>query len=257
MTTEPQVAELLPQCRWPELPARYDQALREAVAFILHRIPDVVGIIASGTIVRGVPSASSDLDMYVIRKAPRRQRIQRFFNGVPAEIFVNPAQQVLMYLAAERAEARPVTAHMLASGFLILALDDTLADLRARAVAILSGAPDLGPEALISARYMAAARFEDALDVVEARPETAVLILTLAVFHMLHYRFLQANRYLPRDKDLLVCTDELDPHLGHCARNYFTAAALDDKLRWAREIADLTIATYGFFEWESTPQDLD
>ncbi len=43
---------------------------------------DPLGIVASGTIVRGSPGPSSDLDLYVIHAAPWRQRVQRRFNGV-------------------------------------------------------------------------------------------------------------------------------------------------------------------------------
>ena len=73
---------LFEQCRWPELPARYAEALRGAVRFILERFADTQGIIVSGTILRGNPAPSSDLDIYVIRQKSQRQRIQKFFRQV-------------------------------------------------------------------------------------------------------------------------------------------------------------------------------
>jgi hypothetical protein len=36
----------------------------------------------------------------------------------------------------------------------------------------------------------------------------------MAVYAMLHYRFLRDDRYVPRDKDLLDALDELCPELG-------------------------------------------
>jgi hypothetical protein len=46
---------LIQDCRFPELPEPYDSALREAVAYVLDRV-EPLGIIASGTIVRGNPA---------------------------------------------------------------------------------------------------------------------------------------------------------------------------------------------------------
>ncbi|MFW5836156.1 MAG: hypothetical protein ACOCVK_01985 [bacterium] len=93
-------------CAWPELAARYDVALREAVGFILKRFPQTVAITAAGTILRGTPSAASDLDLYVIHEAAYQQRLLYFFSGVPAEIFVNPKLQVHTHLLRSRADRR-------------------------------------------------------------------------------------------------------------------------------------------------------
>ena len=41
-------------CQWPDLASSYDMALQSAVAYILERFP-VLGIIASGSIIRGNP----------------------------------------------------------------------------------------------------------------------------------------------------------------------------------------------------------
>jgi predicted nucleotidyltransferase len=52
----------------------YRSALRDAVRYILDRyVP--VGIIAAGTILRGNPSPTSDLDLYVIHAKPERQPV--------------------------------------------------------------------------------------------------------------------------------------------------------------------------------------
>ena len=64
----PELPEHLKHCTWPDLQEPYDRALRQAVQFILTTITDVRGILVSGTIVRGNPSPSSDLDIYVIRQ---------------------------------------------------------------------------------------------------------------------------------------------------------------------------------------------
>jgi len=244
---------LLAQCRWPELPAPYAEALRQAVAFVLARCPDVRGIVVSGTIVRGNPGPSSDLDIYVIRREPQRQRVQKFFNGVPAEIFINPEENVLDYFTYETRDGRPITAHMLSTGFTILDCDGVIASLQERARQILQTPPAPSAETLTSARYMAAARYEDATDVVATHPETARMILGLAVHQMISYHFLAAHRFVPRDKDLLDVLATWAAPLADLARQFFAATTLEAALAAAEQIADRTIATRGFFEWESTP----
>ena len=84
------------ECRWPDLPERYSIALRDAVGFILDRF-DVVGIVASGTVLRGEPDPTSDFDIYVVNRESFRQRVQRFSRGVPTEIFVNPVSAIRGY----------------------------------------------------------------------------------------------------------------------------------------------------------------
>ncbi len=245
--------DLLAQCRWPDLPARYATALREAVQFILERCLDTRGIVVSGTILRGNPAPSSDLDIYVIRRELQRQRVQKCFNGVPAEIFINPAEKVPDYFADEARAARPITAHMLGTGFVILDGDGVIADLQARARHILQTPPDPGVEALTTARYMAAARYEDATDIAETRPETARMILGQAVHEMVCYHFLADHRFIPRDKDLLDVLETWDAALGALVCRFYGAATMAEALSLAEQIADRTIAARGFFAWESTP----
>jgi len=244
------------QCRWPDLASPYAEALREAVCFILHHVEDVQGIIVSGTILRGNPAPSSDLDIYVIRQKPQRQRIQKFFNGVPAEIFINPAEKVREYFEQEHKAARPITAHMLTTGFTILSLSPVLDDVRQQAQDFLARQPTPGAQELTAMRYMVAARYEDAIDVATECPETTNMILDLAVYSMLQYRFRQANRHVPRDKDLLLALETLDPDLACLAREFYNAPALSTRLTLAEQIADRTIETHGFFEWETAPEDV-
>jgi hypothetical protein len=244
------VIELLARCGWPRLPERYDAALREAVGYIIGRW-EVMGIVASGTIVRGTPDASSDLDLYVVHRAPVRQRVQKRFRGVPAEIFRNPPATIRRYFADEHAEGRPSTAHMLATGHVVLAVDPVVEMLCAEARGWLARPAPLADQDAPAARYGPATLYEDAVDVAERDPATADLLLAQAVPPMLHFAFRRAGRFIPRDKDLLAALDEMDAELGTLARRYFAAASTDERLRLAGEIADRTIGVRGFFEWES------
>jgi hypothetical protein len=75
------VAENLSQCSWPTLAEPFATALRQAVSFVFEELQPI-GVIATGTIVRGHSHRSSDLDVYVVHLGSYRRRIQRFFNGV-------------------------------------------------------------------------------------------------------------------------------------------------------------------------------
>lgn len=189
----------MPALAPPPLAEPYRTALDQALAFVFDRFQPI-GVIASGTIVRGDPSPSSDLDLFVIHRQPWRQRLQRFFNGVPAELFVNPPERVERYFDEERADGRPVTAHMLATGVVVHAADPVVEQLRTRAAALLASPPAVDEAVLTPLRYAAANHLEDALDVADHDPATAQLFLNRSVDAALLLRFRQAARWQPRTK---------------------------------------------------------
>ena len=255
-TDAEKVDRRLAASRWPPLNDPYDRALREAVGDILTWIPDLLGIIASGTIIRGTPHPSSDLDLYVLRRAHRRQRIQRWYHGVPAEIFINPVPKVKAYIEAEGKEGRPITAHMVATGFVVLKLGPEVDALIEDAKRALARPFDPPAERLTQVRYGAATRYEDATDIAAERPETALMIMDLAVRDMVHYTFIRACRRLPRDKNLLTALADLSPALATRVRRYYRACSTEERLEVAQQIADETIETHGFFEWASPEEDV-
>jgi len=244
-----------PICKFPRLPERYDRALREAVSFVLDRFQPI-GIIAAGTIVRGEPDAASDLDLWVIHLAPVRQRLQKFFNGVPAEIFVNPPWVIEKYFAQDQGEGRPISAHMMATGTIVLATDPVVEQLRQHAISLLSSPPTITPEKLTQVRYAAATKLEDALDVVERNPGTASMLLSEAVRQMLHFAFLKAGQFIPRDKDMLHALGDVDSDLPTQVNLFFESADPIARVRLASELADRILQVRGFFEWNSEPEQM-
>jgi predicted nucleotidyltransferase len=240
--------------QFPELMPPYDEALHQAVDFILGRF-DVLGIIASGTIIRGNPKPTSDLDMYVIIAQTQRQRLQRWFNGVPAEIFVNPASKVQEYFVEDSNSGRPITAHMLATGFVILERDEIVGKLQEQAREVLEAPPALTDDELRPIRYTAALQYEDALDMIDD-PATATMILGQAVHSMLHVAFRQAGRWLPREKELLTALNDLDPKLAAWVQEFYATPTFERRLQLAEQIAKATIKETGFFEWESKLEDV-
>ena len=242
----------LAQCHWPSLTSPYAEALRDAVAFVMETV-DPVGIIATGTIVRGTPNASSDLDVYVIHEQPFRRRVQKFFNGVPSEIFINPPTAVRRYFAEEHRDGRPISAHMIASGEIVYATNSVIDELRREAGEWLAWPSPLSDDQLVRARYEAATRFEDAVDVGADDPDTATMLSTRAVFAMLETHCRMALGRIPRGKELLSSINAIDPHLGQLVHAFFSATSWIDRRRAGESIADRTIAARGFFEWDSGP----
>ena len=245
---------ILDQCQWPNLAAKYDSALRSAVGFIAENL-EPVGIIASGTILRGNPDPASDLDIYVIHRAAKRQRIQKFFDGVPAEIFINPPEKIERYFAEEQESGRPLTAHMLATGFVVLSLDPVVEVLREKAKTCLTQPPTTPPQLIEMARYSAAATLEDAIDLKERDPAVAHMLASVCIVRMLHHVFRKANVFLPRDKDLIEAIRARDPELASWAVSFYETADLKLRLELAGRIADRTIGVRGFYEWTSEPAE--
>lgn len=243
----------LSRCKWPNLEAKYDAGLRAAVAFI-DRSFSPVGIVFSGTILRGTPDPSSDLDIYVIHQSPVRQRIQKFFEGIPAEIFVNPPERIERYFEEELESGRPITAHMLATGFVVFDADPVVEELRLKARHVLSQAPTTKAESLEMMRYTAASAFEDAIDVKDRDPATASMLLTVCIIRMLHHVFRERREFLPREKDLIASIRRLDPELASWAIDFYNTSDLGQRIELAGRIADRTIRTRGFYEWSSEPK---
>jgi len=245
----------LARCRWPELGEPYATALREAVDYIFGRWRPL-GVIAAGTIVRGTPSPNSDLDLYVLHAAPERQRVQRFFRGVPAEMFVNPPERVERYFESDKREGRLIAAHMVATGFVVYQEGLAVERLRTLAGAALASTPDPSPAFLTQRRYTVATWLEDAEDVAGADPELCAMLLCRAVEGALEYRFWTARRWQPRYKDTLAALETLDRHLAQDARAFYRAADAEERLRLARSIVTRTVGADRFFEWESPVEAL-
>ena len=240
------------RCQWPELGPRYDVALHEAVRYVLGRFA-VHGIIVAGSIVAGNPGPSSDLDLYVVHARPQRQRIQRWFGDVPAEIFVNSPAMIRRYFVEER--NRPITAAMFVNGFVILDEAPVVEELRREAAEWLARPVDVAEGELTMQRYLAADAYDNAKDVAEHSPAEATRILNSAVNDMLRYSFLANGRRLPREKAFLSALAAVDSDLGDLAQRYFLAADMPTRLALVEQIALRSIGATGFFAWESTPED--
>lgn len=224
--------------------------LRDAVAFVFaETVP--LGVIATGTIVRGQPHATSDLDICVLHDATFRRRVQQVFHGVPTEVFINPPHLVRSYFREEHQEGRRITAHMLATGVVIYDADPVVEQLRSEAGDWLTRVSVMSPEQAVRARYAAATRLEDGADVAATDGPTATMLLTQAVIAMLEFWFRVHGEPIPRSKEILATIEARDPALGRLAISFFSATTAADRLAAAEMVADRTIGTRGFFPWDS------
>jgi hypothetical protein len=243
----------LPQ--YPALAEPYATALRMAVSFVFARFSPCA-IVAAGTIVGGSPSPSSDLDVYVLHHARMRQRIQRYFLGVPTEIFVNPPEQVERYFEEEARDGRPITAHMLSTGFVSYSSDDCLARLRGRGAEMIARGPEVSLADLTSRRYFAGCLFEDAVDVAPSDRDASSALLTRAVEDAIRYAFWKAGVWQPRAKDTLRRLEEVAPSAAQHARAFYRESSLEGRLDTATSLFQSLGIPTGFFEWESQPEVL-
>lgn len=233
------------------LSTRQEAALREALEFI-HRTSSPIGIVVCGSLVLGEGDESSDLDLYVVWERRERQRIQKVFGGVPAEIFINPPAKVREYFRAEAVEGAPSTADMLARGVVVHGGDEpVIQELVDEARAVLRSRPDPTEAELTEKKYAAATALEDGRDRLPIDPATAVMFLTDAVCRMVEFWFLDTNQMMPRRKERMAAIATAEPEFGALLDAFWLEAVLEEKLSAAEKLADAILGERGFFEWSS------
>jgi hypothetical protein len=236
-----------------ELRGNHRIALQQALESLTN-IAEPVGIVVSGSIIRGNPGPSSDLDIVVLHDQPWRRRVQRLFNGTPTELFFNTQEWLEHDIHDQAAHARPVMAHMLATGILVKDSENRMAGLIRAAQEVLAQGPGLKPAVLLRERYLAACLVEDALDFEGKDTADARQLLALAVDALAKQAYIQANRHLPRLKERLELLATFAPDLAQLLSRALREAPADamGALRLASERA---LGVSGFFEWDSGPDD--
>ncbi|TAA12405.1 hypothetical protein EA658_10180 [Pseudoxanthomonas winnipegensis] len=242
------------QMSWAALGETLQPRHRQALVELLAWVPQIVapaGVVVSGSIVRGNPGPSSDLDVVILHDGAWRRRVQRRFNGVPAELFFNSHAWLLHAIHSEADAGRPVMAHMLATGVLLADPRGAMADLQRLASERLQRGPGPDEQALTRKRYAAATLVEDALDFI-AEPDVAdaAQARALAVEALVAYHSLQQGQFLPRLKERVALLSQADPALAALLRQALTGSGeqASDALRAA---ADRILGVSGFFEWDS------
>src|SRR3984885_12881661 len=188
--------------------------LSEAVTWICLNFKPI-GIIATGSIVRGNPDLNSDFDVFVIHEDSYRQRIQKYFNGVPCEIFINNFNHVYGYFEKEYENNRPVTAHMISTGNVIMGEDNSgVKKLIQSAREFLLRAPLLTDEKKTMIRYAISTLFEDATDLMDTDVLTSTYFLNRLISDIIDYVFLINGTSSPRPKERIKYLEVSYPDIG-------------------------------------------
>jgi predicted nucleotidyltransferase len=234
-----------------EMLEHHKQALNEAIRWLEENYT-TIGIIICGSIVRGNSSPSSDFDIYVIHEEKFRQRVQKYFNNVPCEIFINSIGQTKLSFLAEQNNNRPVTAHMISNGIILKG------DNNESIKFILKEAKDFEFKSKILTandetfiKYAISNLFEDANDVVESDPMTCEYILVKVIDKIIDFWFLIKQIPLSRIKERMSLINRHDPEFYIQIDKAFQAQNTKEKLDAVTKIVENIIDEKGYFEWES------
>jgi len=229
----------------------YQIALDKAIAWINDNYKPT-SIIVSGSIVRGNPNANSDFDIFVIHADNYRQRLQKYFDGVPCEIFINNITHVYDYFETEYKNNRPVTAHMIATGNVLTGDNDTeLIKLVKTAKDYLVKSPGLTAIKSTAAKYSISTLFEDATDLADTDPITSTYFLNKVVADIIELVFLENSLPLPRAKERISAIIASYPEIGNSIAEYYKAESFKVKYHIAETLVLNTVGWPGFFEWDS------
>ncbi len=232
----------------------FDRAVEELVTYVRATYMPL-GIVVSGSIVRGEAGPTSDLDVFVVHGEPWRVREQKRFAGVPAELFVNPPAQVRRYFERERTTGRPATAHMFATGEVIEPADPVMTDLVREARDWLSRPVEPTDVALTQLRYGAVDQLDDARDIIDSDPAAAALLLGEAVREIVRYAFWRRRCFQPRRKDTITALSSIDPEAAALVREWLASRGCEG-LATVEALARHVLEVETFFEWTSTRESV-
>jgi predicted nucleotidyltransferase len=232
---------------WRRVP--FDRAADDIVAYVKSTYAPV-GIVLAGSIVRGEAGPTSDFDVFVVHDEAWRVREQRRFADVPAEIFVNPAAQVRRYFENEHGDGRPCTAHMFATGEVVMSAP-VIDELVNEARAWLAKPLEVSEASLTQKRYAAVDTLDDARDVVGEDPATAALLLASVVRDIIAYAFWSRRTFQPRRKAAVHALAAIDAEAAALVRRWQWADDPREALMTVEELAAHVLGVDTFFEWTS------
>jgi hypothetical protein len=233
----------------------FDQAVAELEAYA-RATWQPIGIVVSGSIVRGEAGPTSDLDVLVVHDPPWRLRAQRRFAGVPVELFVNPPARIRSTFASEHAEGHPSMAHMFATGERLGPPHPAVDELIREARDWLARPLALTPAQLAQQRYGVVDALDNARDVVDAEPAVAHLFLASAVSGIVTHAFLGRGQFQPHRKRAVAALAEIDPEAGALVRMWARQSGRD-ALATVEQLARRVLGVDTFFEWTSDRDPAD
>ncbi len=206
---------------------------------------DLLGVLATGSRIRGEGDANSDIDLHVVIAQPRRQRRNVVVAGVEVEMFLNPPCQIRRYFKDGRASGRGVDQHMWSTGRVVYDPRGVLAELQAEAQAQWkAGPPPLPPEQLWMYRYAAADMLRDIGDVLHSDPERAVYLIGAEIPQVVDDYYRIAGRWRVKRKRVLNDLATWDAHAATLARQA-CAGAPDERYHALHALVEHCLAALG------------
>ena len=204
---------------------------------------ELLGVIATGSRIRGEGDPASDIDVPVLIAQPRRQRRNVVVAGVEVEMFINPPWRFLKYLEGDRADGTGAAQHMLVTGHIIHDPTGAAAELCDEARRQWeAGPPALTATDQWSFRYFAADSLRDIDDVMTADPARAALLGGPFLLWLLERHYRIQRRWRPKPKRLLLDLATWDAHAASLARS---AVGRDGGAGCLRGLADHVMAPLG------------
>jgi predicted nucleotidyltransferase len=236
-----------------ELPA-IGERYRRAIAAVLadyRRRPEILAVIVAGSIIRGEGAATSDLDFWIPVNSDYRQRKSFLVGDVPVEIFMNPPEQILNYIASGDYHAMA----MMGDGLLLWVREESrelIIRLRkwCRAGYAL-GPPALGEEARKARRYAIIDQLQDAHDILRTDPAMSSLLMGRVVEQALNLYYAERRIWLPKGKRLLADLRARDPELAVRLERFGSLADPDKRHQMLLAILDHIMGRtrYGWDDW--------
>lgn len=230
---------------------RYTKCIDEALVWI-HANYTANAIFVCGSIIRGTANANSDFDIYVLHSGDYRQRVQKFFNNVPCEIFINNIAHTQASFESELKSNRPCTAHMLATG--IVYFDDKSIDTSAlviQAQKYTGLSLGLNEQQINAAKYSIALAFEDATDVLHIDEATTQMLLHKAISETITYVYALNKMPLPGVKSRIANLSVVTPPVADLIAQFYAATSVAAQYNLAGQVLDTLDISRTFFEWTS------
>ncbi len=121
--------------------ARDEQPVVTARRLVAERFPEARAAWLSGSVVTGTATATSDLDITVLRAEGVVHRESLEYGGWPVELFVHTADSVRHFVAQDLARRRPSMARLVSCGVALVDTDGSGAALAAECARALAAGP--------------------------------------------------------------------------------------------------------------------
>lgn len=97
---------------------------------------------------------------------------------------------------------------------------------------------------------------EDTFDLKGKDTAMANIFISDTVQAILSWFYYKERVFMPRQKELITSTEKMNNKIGECARKVMVSIQIEERFDHLKRLADLTIMTYGFFEWESIREEI-